>query len=110
MSEESESAAGGIDPGLTMRRRLTLLARSSRRIPHRYIDVIAFNFSIKRGSANPQHFACQELVTVHLLEDALDGGSLDIFQIVRIVGLRRRTARTSSERTPGCQEAGHPHR
>src|SRR5713226_9059809 len=44
-------------------------------------NVVTLELAIKRGSADAQHLACQRFVTLHLLEDALNRRSLDIFQI-----------------------------
>ena len=41
-------------------------------------NVVALQLAIESGTANAQHLARQHLVTVDLLEDALDGDTLDV--------------------------------
>ncbi len=44
-------------------------------------DVVAFEFAVEGGAADAEHAAGEGFVAFHLLEDPLDGGTLDIFQI-----------------------------
>ena len=44
-------------------------------------DVIALQLPVEGGAADAEHFAGESLVTIHLCEDALDGGALDILEV-----------------------------
>src|SRR5215468_10469815 len=44
-------------------------------------DVIALQFAVKRGAADAKHFPRECFVTFDLLEDALDGGAFDVFEV-----------------------------
>src|SRR5215813_282262 len=44
-------------------------------------DVIALQFAVKRGTADAEHFPRECFVTFDLLEDALDGGAFDVFEV-----------------------------
>ena len=46
-------------------------------------NVVALELAIKRGPADAQHLARERLVTLHLLEDPLDGGALDVLKVGR---------------------------
>ena len=45
-------------------------------------DVVAFELAIEGGAADAKHFSGAGLVSVDLIEDASDGGALDVFEIV----------------------------
>ena len=44
-------------------------------------DVVAFEFAVERGAADAEHAAGEGFVAFDLLEDALDGGAFDVFEI-----------------------------
>src|ERR1700716_2935502 len=44
-------------------------------------DVVAFELAIKCGAADAEHATGERLIAFHLLEDTLDSGAFDIFEI-----------------------------
>src|SRR5580700_2309083 len=44
-------------------------------------DVVAFEFAVERGAADAEHASGESFVAFDLLEDALDGGAFDVFEI-----------------------------
>src|SRR5215469_15029060 len=67
-----------IDPHWKCRRGLL---KSSGRRPRPPSDVVPFQLSVKGRAADAEHPSCQGFVTLDLLEYALNGRPLNIFQI-----------------------------
>jgi len=72
--------------------RSSLLQRVARR-PRTWIsaDVVAFEFAVERSAADAEHASSESFVAFDLLEDALDCGAFDVFQI----GGRQRSCRST---------------
>jgi hypothetical protein len=72
------------DSGEKARRRYPeLLQCLDRSPPFPGSNVVALELAIKRGPADAQHLARERLVTLHLLEDPLDGGALNVLKVGR---------------------------
>src|SRR5271155_1946042 len=44
-------------------------------------DIVALEFAVERGAADAEHASGEGFVAFYLLEDTLDGGAFDVFEI-----------------------------
>src|SRR6202035_5106531 len=65
-------------------------------------DVVALQFAVEGGATDAEHASGEGFVAFDLLEDALDGGAFDVFEVGG--GERRRGGAVSGTRFGGGRE------